>query len=70
MFEGSSETTHGGLIYDVEAINCQGCFSGYPANGLVEDSNYCISPICQSDDPPRGGKDWVNLLTAGDNAHD
>ena len=34
MFEGSEHDVHGGVIENVEARNCQGCFSGYPANGL------------------------------------
>ena len=70
MFEGSSHTTHGGLIQNVEARYCQGCFSGYPANGLYQTGNTCAAPICQSDDPLRGGKPWVNLWTAGDNVRD
>jgi len=35
MFEGSLPEIEGGRIEDVEAINCLGCFAGYPANGLV-----------------------------------
>ena len=41
MFEGSKKGTHGGLIQSVEAIHCQGCFSGFPANGLREVNVTC-----------------------------
>ena len=70
MFEGSASDVHGGLIENVEARNCQGCFSGYPANGLYQTGNICAASVCPSDDPPRGGKNRVNLWTAGDNNRD
>ena len=34
MFEGSDPDVHGGLIENVEARYCQGCFSGYPITDL------------------------------------
>ena len=68
MFEGSAAGVEGGRIENVESINCQGCFSGYPANGLFQTGNTCASPVCIGDDPPRGGKTMVNLWAAGDNA--
>ena len=70
MFEGSDPDVHDGLIENVEARYCQGCFSGYPINGLTQRNVTCASPVCRSDDPPRGGKDFVNMWTAGDNYRD
>ena len=70
MFEGSEEGVQDGIIHDVEALHCQGCFSGYPLTDLYEWGNTCAASVCQSDDPPRGGKTKVNLWTAGDNARD
>jgi hypothetical protein len=70
MFEGSEESVHGGLVENVEARNCQGCFSGYPANGLVMRDLSCAASVCQSHNPPRGGKTRVNLWAAGDNVRD
>ena len=70
MFEGSEHSVHGGVIENVEARNCQGCFSGYPANGLYQTNNVCAESVCQSHNPPRGGKTKVNLWAAGDNNRD
>ena len=70
MFEGSASDVHGGVIENVEARNCQGCFSGYPANGLYQTGNICAASVCLSDEPERGGKNMVNLWTAGDNNRD
>ena len=70
MFEGSEESVRGGLVENVEARNCQGCFSGYPANGLVFRDLSCAASVCQSHNPPRGGKTKVNLWAAGDNVRD
>ena len=70
MFEGSEESVHGGIVDNVEARNCQGCFSGYPANGLVMSNLSCAASVCQSHNPPRGGKTTVNLWAAGDNVRD
>ena len=67
MFEGSEEGTHGGLIENVEARHCQGCFSGYPIVDLVKRINFCAESICISDEPFRGGKTSVNLWAAGNN---
>lgn len=36
-------------------------------DGLIEMDVVCAYPVCQSDNPPRGGKDKVNLWTAGHN---
>ena len=35
MFEQSEDSVSGGKIENVEARNCQGCFSGYPATNLI-----------------------------------
>ena len=70
MYEGSDPDAAGGLIENVEARYCQGCFSGFPIRDLVQRNNVCASPVCKSDDPPRGGKDFVNMWTAGDNTRD
>ena len=70
MFEGSKHGVHGGVVENVEARNCQGCFSGYPANGMLQSNNVCANSVCQSDNPPRGGKKMVNLWAAGDNNRD
>jgi hypothetical protein len=68
MFEGSSEDSKGGIIENVEARNCGGCFSGYPQKGLYQTGNTCAAPVCPSSNPPRGGKKgYLNLWTAGDN---
>ena len=67
MFEGSKAGVRGGLIENVEAVNCQGCFSGYPATRLRQRNVTCASPVCPSDKPFRGGKTSVNLWTAGNN---
>ena len=48
MFEGSDPAVHGGLIENVEAINCLGCFSGYPANGLRQNNVTCANQACPS----------------------
>lgn len=70
MYEGSATGVSNGRIENVEARYCQGCFSGYPIEGLYQRNNTCASPVCRSDDPPRGGKDYVNMWTAGDNVRD
>ena len=70
MFEGSDPDVTEGLIENVEARYCQGCFSGYPIKGLTQKGNICASPVCRSDEPMRGGKDYVNMWTAGDNIRD
>ena len=70
MFEGSDPDVHNGTIENVEARYCQGCFSGYPIDGLTERNLTCASPVCKSDEPMRGGKDYVNMWTAGDNIRD
>ena len=70
MFEGSEHDVHGGVIENVEARNCQGCFSGYPANGLYQANNVCAASVCKSHNPPRGGKTKVNLWAGGDNVRD
>ena len=70
MYEGSSHEAQGGLIQNVEARYCQGCFSGYPISGLYQTGNTCAAPVCKSTEPLRGGKDFVNLWTAGDNVRD
>lgn len=71
MFEGSESHVHGGLIQDVEVTGCQGCFSGYPANGLVQRHNFCVNTACNGS-KLRGrkgidGKGWINFWAAGDN---
>ena len=68
MFEGSEEHVHGGIVENVEARNCQGCFAGFPANGLSMYDVVCANPVCKSDNPPRGGKKNTKLWTSGDNA--
>ena len=65
--EGSKKGVTGGLIENVEAINCQGCFAGSPIVGLREKNLMCASTICKSDNPPRGGKNRANMWTAGVN---
>ena len=72
MYEGSEHHVHGGLLENVEARNCQGCFSGYPANGLTMINNTCADSVCRSSDPPppKGFKRYVNHWSAGDNARD
>ena len=35
MYEGSEEGVHGGILENVEAINCQGCFAGYPMTNFT-----------------------------------
>ena len=70
MYEGSDSSVHGGVIANVEARHCQGCFAGYPINGLYQTDNICANPICKSHEPPRGGKDYVNLWGGGDNYRD
>lgn len=55
MYEGSESHVHGGLIQDVEAIHCQGCFSGYPSNGLVMRDVTCADSWCDGT-PERGVK--------------
>ena len=67
MFDGSHPEVEGGYIKNVEAVNCVGCFSGYPANGLEMDNVMCASPMCLSDNPPRRIEDTRNLWTAGNN---
>lgn len=47
MHEGSAHYVHGGLIENVEAIHCQGCFSGYPSNGLVMRDVTCADSWCE-----------------------
>jgi hypothetical protein len=41
MYEGSETGTSGGLIENVEAIHCQGCFSGYPSVGMAMKNVTC-----------------------------
>lgn len=53
MYEGSEKHVHGGLVEDVHAIHCQGCFSGYPQNGLVFDNVTCAQSWCHGT-PERG----------------
>lgn len=67
MFEGSKEGVSNGVIVNVEAINCKGCFSAYPMDGVYQRGNTCASPICQSDNSPRGNSRFTNLWTAGAN---
>ena len=68
MFEGSHKDVSGGLVENVEARNCGGCFSAYPQKGNRQKNNVCAAPICPSWDTPRGGKvSYLNLWTAGDN---
>lgn len=67
MFEGSEEGVSNGVIIDVEAINCKGCFAAFPMDGVYQRGNTCASPICQSEVSPRGGQPFTNLWTAGAN---
>ena len=46
MFEGSATGVSNGRIENVEARYCQGCFSGYPIEGLYQRNNTCASPVC------------------------
>lgn len=68
MFEGSMEGIHGGILENVEARNCQGCFAAYPANYLLQFNNVCANSLCQPDiKGVRGGKKRTNYWTAGAN---
>jgi hypothetical protein len=67
MYEGSSKKTKGGLVENVEARHCQGCFSGYPSNGLVMTGNTCADHWCDGT-PERGPKTGkFNLWQFGHN---
>lgn len=55
MYEGSAKHVHGGLVEDVDAIHCQGCFSGYPQNGLTFRNVTCAQSWCEGT-PERGLK--------------
>ena len=46
MYEGSATGVSNGRIENVEARYCQGCFSGYPIEGLYQRNNTCASPVC------------------------
>lgn len=71
MFESSESSVYGGHLENVEARNCQGCFSGYPATDLTMINNTCAQSKCKSHDPfPLGGKKRVNFWAAGDNLRD
>jgi len=67
MFEGSSGQSIGGYVDDVEVINAQGCFGYYPQKGIYQTNSVCASPVCASDNPPRGAQEMTNLWTAGAN---
>ena len=68
MFESSAHSVSGGHLENVEARNCQGCFSGYPATDLDMINNTCAQSKCMSHNPfPNGGKKRVNFWAAGDN---
>ena len=67
MYEGSSKKVKGGLVENVEARHCQGCFSGYPSNGLVMTGNTCADHWCDGT-PERGPKTGkFNLWQFGHN---
>ena len=70
MYEGSSHETHGGLFEDIDAVHCQGCFSGYPSNGLVMRGVTCANSWCDGTfrGIKRGGK--FNLFNFGNNEVD
>jgi hypothetical protein len=53
MYEGSLSTIEGGLTENVEARHCQGCFSGYPSNGLKFKDVTCADSWCNGT-PERG----------------
>lgn len=66
MYEGSSKEIWGGLTENVEVRNHQGCFSGYPSNGLVMKNNVCAQHYCDGT-PERGRKPVFNLWQFGHN---
>ena len=67
MYEGSSEESIGGYVDDVEVVNAQGCFGYYPQKDVFQTGGICASPVCASDNPPRGAQPMTNLWTAGAN---
>lgn len=66
MYEGSSHESIGGLLEDVEVRNAQGCFSGYPMNGLTMRNTVCGPQLCDGS-PERGKKTYKNNWTFGNN---
>ena len=69
MYEGSSVDSIGGYVEDVEVLNAQGCFGFFPQDGAVMTNGTCASPVCASDNPPRGAQPMTNLWTAGANVN-
>lgn len=53
MYEESVSGIKGGLVEDVDAIHCQGCFSGYPSTGLHMKDVTCSDSWCDGT-PERG----------------
>ena len=68
MYEGSEASVSGGLVENVEARHCQGCFSGYPSNGLTFKAVTCADSWCDGT-PERGMKRGgaFNLWNFGNN---
>lgn len=69
MFEGSDNVTHGGLLEDVDAVHQgDGCFSGYPAQHLMQRNVRCAHTHCTGwggrAKPTSGSLGWA----AGDEA--
>jgi hypothetical protein len=69
MYEGSETGTEGGLVENVDAIHCQGCFSGYPSVGLEMRNVTCAQSWCDGTerftDAKKDGK--FNLWQWGNN---
>jgi len=68
MYEGSSIETEGGLVENVDAIHCQGCFSGYPSTGLEMKNVTCAQSWCDGTERFPAKKDGAfNLWQYGPN---
>ena len=72
-FEMSEPDIAVGLVENIEARYCQGCFAASPGIDMLWTNNTCAAPICdlaEDENHPRGRFSPVNMWVGNDNVHD